>query len=157
MQSRLEVGEFRSSSWDIEVNADRRLGWIDLTDELRRAVKDSGVTEGCSVAFVSHTTCALLINELEDGALEDLERRLETLVPSDDYYAHDDLGRRTQNLQSEERRNGRAHVAQMILGATSQTIPVVGGEPALGRWQRLLLFELDEPKPRRCVFTTWGV
>jgi secondary thiamine-phosphate synthase enzyme len=128
-----------------------------LTDDLRRAIKDSGVTEGCAVGFVTHTTCALLINELEDGALEDLERRLELLVPTESYYAHDDLDRRTQNLLFEERKNGRAHVAQMLLGATSQTIPVVGGEPALGRWQRLLLFELDEPKDRKCVFTTWGV
>jgi secondary thiamine-phosphate synthase enzyme len=157
MRSRLEIGEFRSSSSEIVVRADRRHGWLDLTDDLRRAIKDSGVTEGCSVGFVAHTTCALLINELEDGALEDLERRLEILVPTEGYYAHDDLDRRTQNLVSEERQNGRAHAAQMILGATSQTIPVVAGEPALGRWQRLLLFELDEPKDRKCVFTTWGV
>jgi thiamine phosphate synthase YjbQ (UPF0047 family) len=45
----------------------------------------------------------------------------------------------------------------MILGATSQTIPVIGGEPALGKWQRLLLFELDEPKDRKCVFSVSGI
>lgn len=148
---------FRSSSSDIIVRAERRLGWVDLTEDLDRAIKDSGVTCGCSVSFSTHTTCALLINELEDGACHDLEKRLEALVPLDAYYAHDDLRRRTQNLQPEERVNGRAHVVQMLLGATSQTIPVIGGEAALGRWQRLLLLELDEPKDRKCVFSVWGI
>jgi secondary thiamine-phosphate synthase enzyme len=157
MQSDPTLGAFRSSSSEVVVRADGRLAWVDLTDDLKRAIKDSGVTNGCSVSFSTHTTCALIVNELEDGALEDLENRLEALVPSDHYYAHDDLVRRTQNLQAEERVNGRAHVVQMILGATSQTVPVVGGEPALGKWQRLLLFELDEPKDRRCVFSVWGV
>lgn len=147
---------FRSASSEVAVRAESRLGWVDLTDDLKRAIKDSGVTDGCSVSFCTHTTCALFINELEDGALEDLRQRLEALVPNDFYYAHDDPLLRTQNLQPEERANGRAHVVQMIMNATSQTIPVVGGEPALGKWQRLLLFELDEPKDRKCVFSVWG-
>ena len=130
---------------------------VDLTDELRRAVKDAGVTDGCAVAFCAHTTCALIINELEDGALADLRERLEALVPGDVYYAHDDLERRTQNLQEgHERRNGQAHVTQMLLGATSHAIPVQGGEPVLGRWQRLLLLELDEPKERTILFHVFG-
>jgi secondary thiamine-phosphate synthase enzyme len=129
---------------------------VDLTEDLVRAVKDSGVTEGCSVAFCAHTTCNLFINELEDGALADLQGRLDSLIPSRIYYAHDDLERRTQNLVPDERSNGRSHVIQMVLGGTSQTIPVSSGELVLGRWQRLLLLELDEPKDRTCVFQVWG-
>jgi secondary thiamine-phosphate synthase enzyme len=130
---------------------------VDVTDDLRRAIKDSGVTDGCVVAFCAHTTCALLINEWEDGALADLRFRLESLVPADVYYAHDDLERRTQNLQEgHERMNGQAHVSQMILGAASHAIPVLAGEPTLGQWQRLLLLELDEPKDRSIVFHVFG-
>jgi secondary thiamine-phosphate synthase enzyme len=147
---------FKSVTSEVVVRCPRRLSWIDLTEDLRRAIKDSGVTEGCSAAFLTHTTCSLIINEFEDGALEDFERRLEALVP-DGYYAHDDLDRRTMNLQPEERINGRAHVTAMMVGGTSQTIPVTGGEPVFGRWQRLLLLELDEPKDRKCVFNVWGV
>jgi thiamine phosphate synthase YjbQ (UPF0047 family) len=44
----------------------------------------------------------------------------------------------------------------MLLGGSSHAIPVTGGEPALGRWQRLLLLELDEPKERRVVFHVFG-
>jgi secondary thiamine-phosphate synthase enzyme len=147
----------KSTTLTIQVRPESRYSFLDLTDELRRAIKDSGVTEGCVVAFCAHTTCALLINEWEDGALQDLRARLQALVPSDVYYAHDDLERRTQNHQEgHERENGRAHVTQMILGATSLSIPVGGGEPMLGQWQRLLLLELDEPKERDIVFHVFG-
>ena len=148
----------RSSTTDVTLIVEARLGILDLTDDLRRAVKDSGVTEGCAVAFCAHTTAALLINELEDGALADFRRRIEHLVPGDVSYSHDDLERRTQNLQEgHERPNGRSHVAQMLVGGSSHAIPVSGGEPMLGRWQRLLLLELDEPKERRVVFHVFGL
>jgi len=147
----------KATTTTIRVQPRERLDVLDLTDELRRAIKDSGVTEGCAVAFCTHTTCALLINEWEDGALDDLRRRLDSLVPADVYYAHDDLERRTQNLQEgHERENGRSHVAQMIVGGSSHAIPVSGGEPLFGRWQRLLLLELDEPKDRDVVFHVFG-
>jgi secondary thiamine-phosphate synthase enzyme len=120
-------------------------------------VKDSGVTDGMAVAFCPHTTCALLINEWEDGAMADFRGRLEALVPDDTYYAHDDLELRTQNLaEPHERQNGHAHVKQMLLGATSHAIPVAAGEPMLGRWQRLLLVELDDPHDRQVVFHVFG-
>jgi thiamine phosphate synthase YjbQ (UPF0047 family) len=45
----------------------------------------------------------------------------------------------------------------MIVGGTSHAIPVAGGEPLLGRWQRLFLLELDEPKDRTIVFHAFGV
>ena len=147
----------KSTTLTIQVVPEGRHAFVDLTDELRRAIKDSGVTEGCAVAFCAHTTCSLLINEWEQGALEDFRRRLEALVPSDVYYAHDDLDRRTQNLQEgHERANGRSHVSQMLLGASSHAIPVASGEPLLGQWQRLLLVELDEPKERQVLFHVFG-
>ena len=147
----------RSETFSVEVRCDRRFGFVDLTDELRRAVKDSGITTGLSVAFCSHTTCALILNEWEDGVLEDLCSRLHVLVPDNVYYAHDDRARRTQNIQGEdEPANGQAHVIHMIVGGASHAIPVVDGEPTLGRWQRLFLLELDEPRQRRILFSLFG-
>ena len=147
----------KSATVTIQVRPESRHAAVDLSDDLRRAIKDSGVTQGCVVAFCAHTTCALLINEWEDGALEDFRRRLDALVPGDVYYAHDDLERRTQNLQEgHERANGRSHVTQMVLGATSHAIPVAQGEPMFGQWQRLILVELDEPKDREIVFHVFG-
>jgi secondary thiamine-phosphate synthase enzyme len=147
----------KASTTTIEVTAAERYAYLNLTDDLQRAIKDSGVTDGAAVAFCSHTTCALLINEWEDGALADFRARMESAVPEEIYYAHDDHDLRTQNLQeSHERQNGHAHVKAMLLSATSHAIPVSAGEPAFGRWQRLILFELDEPKERSVVFHVFG-
>jgi secondary thiamine-phosphate synthase enzyme len=147
----------KSATTTVEVAAPGRYTYLDLTEELERAIKDSGVTDGAVVAFCAHTTAALLINEWEDGALDDFRARMLRLVPEDVYYAHDDLTRRTQNLdESHERRNGHSHVKSMMLSATSHAIPVAAGAPMLGRWQRLILFEMDEPKERQVVFHVFG-
>ena len=146
-----------ASTSSITVTPDERFSYLDLTDDLRRAVKDAGITDGVAVAFCAHTTCALLINEWEDGALDDFRRHLTDLVPHDDaYFRHDDFEIRTQNLQPDERANGHAHVKAMLLSATSHAIPVIGGEPSFGTWQRLMLLELDEPKERTITFQVMG-
>jgi secondary thiamine-phosphate synthase enzyme len=146
----------KSRTIESVIVADRRGEFVDVTEELQRAIKDSAITEGCAVAYCRHTTCGLLINEWEEGALEDLGGHLERLIPADGYFKHDDLGVRTQNLQPGERANGRSHVVQMILGGTSHAIPVSSGEPLLGRWQRLIFVELDEPKERSLLFHVFG-
>jgi secondary thiamine-phosphate synthase enzyme len=147
----------KSTTTTIEVTPPGRYAYLDLTEDLARAVKDSGVTDGAVVVFCPHTTCTLLINEWEDGALEDFRERVTRLVPEEGYFAHDDLERRTQNLdETHERRNGHAHVTAMLLSASSHAIPLAGGEPMLGRWQRLILLELDEPKDRQVVFHVFG-
>lgn len=148
----------RSMTTTVEVSAAERYGYLDLTDDLRRAIKDAGVTDGAAIAFCEHTTAALLINEWEDGALADLRRHLTEQIPHDGvYYAHDDFDVRTQNMNEDERKNGHAHVKAMMLSATSHAIPVVAGEPAFGRWQRLIFLELDEPKERRITFHVFGL
>ena len=147
----------KSKTISMTVVPPERYAFVDLTEDLQRAVKDSGVTEGAAVVYCQHTTTALVINELEDGAARDLQLLVERLVPESVYYAHDDLEIRTQNLDEvEERKNGHSHAKAMLLSATSHSIPVTSGEPMLGRWQRLLLVELDEPKERSVVFHVFG-
>lgn len=135
-----------------------RLEVLDITEDLERAVKDSGVTEGCAVAFCTHTTATLVLGEFENGLLEDFRKRLVELAPPDAYYAHDDLTRRTQNIGDwYEPINGHSHIAHMIMGGASHTIPVGAGRPLLGRWQRLLLVELDENRHRELIFHVFGM
>lgn len=137
-----------SEGLDLTARAEGRWGFVDLTDDLNRVVKDAGVWEGACLAFCRHTTCALVINEWEDGALEDLRAHIERTIPPSAYYAHDDHSRRTQNLIPAERRNGAAHVAAMLMGGASLIVPIRRGALHLGRWQRVILVELDEPKER---------
>lgn len=147
----------KSTTTTVTVAAPERYAFLDLTEDLERAIKDAGITDGAAIAFCAHTTCALLINEWEDGALADFRRHLTDAVPDDGvYYEHDDFAIRTQNMHEDERKNGHAHVKAMLLSATSHAIPVVGGAPAFGTWQRLIFLELDEPKDRTVTFQVFG-
>src|SRR5687767_15257515 len=47
---------------DVVARADRRLGFVDLTEQLEDAVETAGIWEGACLAFCRHTTAALIIN-----------------------------------------------------------------------------------------------
>lgn len=140
----------------VTVVAPERLACVDLTDQARAFVAAEGISEGALLLFCAHTTCSILVNEWESGALEDIKLKLDQLFPIDAYYAHDDVSRRTQNLVPGERRNGHSHVTQMVLGQSSQLVPISEGKLMLGRWQRVFLIELDEPKERTVVLHAFG-
>ena len=67
----------------------------DITDDVRAAVRDSGVDNGIACVYSPHTTCCVRVNEFESGFLEDFATMLKRLVPSEGYYAHDDWDKRT--------------------------------------------------------------
>jgi secondary thiamine-phosphate synthase enzyme len=141
---------------ELAVRAITRFEPVDITADLERCVETSGLRNGLAHVFCKHTTCGVVINELEDGLAEDLRRTMETLVPYG-YFAHDDLTRRTQNLQGpDEPPNGAAHIRQLLFGATSQSIPVLDGALGIGRWQSVLFLELDDPRPRTLSITIMG-
>src|SRR5687768_3283991 len=83
---------------------------VDVTDDVAALVASWSVDAGAAQLFCPHTSCGLAITELEDGLHEDLEALLERLAPVDAAYAHDDLSRRHQNLEPDERRNGWSHL-----------------------------------------------
>ncbi|MDQ4065254.1 MAG: secondary thiamine-phosphate synthase enzyme YjbQ [Actinomycetota bacterium] len=139
----------------VVTSSDRRRV-VDITADVERIVSEVSVVDGLVCIFCRHTTCGVVINEHEDGLIEDLFRCATDLIP-DGYYAHDDLSRRTQNLQGpNEPANGPAHVRQLLFGATSQIVPVVDGRLALGRWQKVLFVEFDTPRPRELLVSLLG-
>ncbi|HYM39372.1 MAG TPA: secondary thiamine-phosphate synthase enzyme YjbQ [Thermoplasmata archaeon] len=111
----------------------------DITREVTAAVVKSRIRSGLACIFTPSSTSAILTNEFEPGLMEeDIPAALERLFPEELEYGH-------------EKRwgdgNGHSHVRATFLGP-SLTIPVVDGALALGRWQQVVLLELDN-KPRR--------
>ncbi|MDX1689715.1 MAG: secondary thiamine-phosphate synthase enzyme YjbQ [Acidimicrobiia bacterium] len=128
-----------------------------LTDIVREVVDRAGVRHGQVTIHSPHTTTSIILNESETGFLNDFRRLMDTVVPVDAYYEHDDHEIRTENLQEDEFINGHAHCRQLLTGSSSVTVPVVEGEVLLGTWQRVLFAELDQPRDRRVVFHVQGV
>ena len=138
---------------------ERRSQLIDVTEDVLDVVQRSEVRNGMALVYSPHTTCAVLINEPEDGFQRDFEEMLERLVPSDEsvYYRHDDLAVRTQGIEPDtgDYPNGHSHCRSGIL-PSSQTIPIVDGRLTLGRWQRVFFCELDRARPRKVFIQVLG-
>jgi secondary thiamine-phosphate synthase enzyme len=108
---------------------------VDITAEVAGAVAELGVADGAVLVHVPHTTAAVTINEGYDpdvaaDVVADLNRR----VPRDAGYAHAEG-------------NSDSHIKAILVGS-SQLVPVDGGTPALGRWQRIFFCEFDGPRSR---------
>jgi len=141
----------------LTVASSRPFELIDLTDLVAATVSASGLADGIAHVFCPHTSCGLVVTELEDGLHEDVERVLSELAPVDGPWAHDDMARRYQNLEPDERRNGWSHIRALLATSPSATAPILDGRLALGQWQRLFLVELDGPRPERSVLVqSWG-
>ena len=130
----------------------------DITEDVETAVRESGVVDGIACMYSPHTTACVRVNEFEAWFLQDFATLLRRLVPSDDYYAHDDWDRRTENICPEDMEvgNGHSHCMSMLLGSAGESIPVRDGGLALGAWQRVLFLELDRERDRRWIVQVVG-
>jgi secondary thiamine-phosphate synthase enzyme len=142
----------------ISVETERAFHVVDVTDEARALVADSGIEQGALVVYTPHTTCAIAINERETCFLEDFRIFMERLAPPDAYYRHDDFAIRTENLLDPDTEpvNGHAHIKAMLIGASSEHVPVIDGGLVLGTWQRIMFIELDQARPRRVLLQVQG-
>lgn len=120
----------RSHQATIEVRTQGR-GFSNVTEAIVRIVAESGVTTGLCTVFLRHTSASLVIQENADPAvLRDLERWISELAPEGRPWEHDDEG--PDDMP--------AH-ARSAITKTSETIPVTGGQLALGTWQGLYVWE----------------
>jgi secondary thiamine-phosphate synthase enzyme len=122
-------------------------GFTDLTDKVRRFVRDAGIETGLLTLFLPHTSASLLIQENADpDVLRDLADAFSGLAPRDADYRH----------TTEGPDDMPAHI-RAALTQTSLSIPVMKRAPALGTWQAIYLFEhRDAPHARELVLHVIG-
>lgn len=112
---------------------------IDLTPRVADIVARAGLAEGQATVYVPHATAAVVINENDDpNVCVDVLDLLDRLIPAG-RWRHDRIDG-----------NGAAHIQAAILGP-SETVPVAEGRLLLGRWQAIMLVELDGPKQRQVI------
>jgi secondary thiamine-phosphate synthase enzyme len=113
----------------------------DLTTDVERVVKKTGISEGMVVLFTPSSTSALTTIEFEGGALEDLRRALDEIAPADREYKH--------NLRWGDG-NGHAHLRAALLGP-SLCVPFTSGRLTLGTWQQILFIDFDVRSRQRNI------
>lgn len=124
----------------IDVSTTERVDIVNITTEIADVIP-AGVNDGLCTVFVPHTTAGIVVNENEERLFDDLQRRLDHLVPADEDYAHNTVDN-----------NVDAHLRAMLLGE-SVNVPVVDGGLALGQWQSVLFIECDGPRTRQVSIT----
>lgn len=114
----------------------------DLTDELRAFAHGRG--DGLLSVFVPHATAGVALMETGSGSETDLGALIDRVLPCDAGYRH----------SHGTRGHGRDHVLPAFV-SPSVTIPVLGGRPALGTWQSLVLVDSNTDNPLREVRLSW--
>ena len=119
----------------------------DLTGEVERIVKQSGLKEGLVNIFVVGSTAAVGTIEYEPGLQKDLPQQLDRLFPPSRDYGHE---------KTWQDGNGHSHL-QATLQGPSITVPFSAGKPILGTWQQIFHLECDiRPRERTVVVTVMG-
>lgn len=116
---------------------------IDITNKLNDIVGLSGVSSANASVYVIGSTASITSLEFEPGLVKDLPEVLETIVPLNKDYHHN---------QKWHDGNGAAHIRAAIIG-NSINIPVINGSLFLGTWQQVVLIDFDnKPRARTIVF-----
>ena len=119
----------------------------DITRQLAQLVVESGLHSGTVTVFCSSSTSGLTTVEFEPGAVADLKRMFEELVPSNRDYAHN---------ATWDDGNGHSHMRASLLGP-SLTIPFVRKTLTLGTWQQVIYVDFDiRPRHRELVVQMVG-
>ncbi len=115
--------------------------FVNITERVAEAVRESGVRDGVAYVFCKHTTVGVTIMEWEEGIIKDLIKVWEKVVPEDADYEHH------KRLVD---KNGAAHVKSVFVGV-DVSVPVQNGGLVLGTWQQIVLVDFDEKAREREV------
>ncbi len=125
----------------------QRRGLVNITQDVQRAIDDSGVAEGLVLVNAMHITASVFINDDEGGLHQDYERWLEKLAPHApvDQYLH--------NRTGED--NGDAHHKRQIMGR-EVVCAITEGRLDFGTWEQIFYFEFDGRRRKRVLVKIIG-
>ncbi len=128
---------------EIKFPSTKEFELIDITERVRKSVKDSGIKDGFVIIFSPHTTGGVRISESEKGLMGDYTKFFEKIVPKNLEYAHN-------KTNVDDRPNAHSHLQSMLVNS-SETILLRNGDLSLGTWQTIFFVELDGARPERKV------
>jgi secondary thiamine-phosphate synthase enzyme len=129
-------------------NLPERMGFVNITPEVQRIVRASGVREGLVLCNAMHITASVFINDDESGLHEDYKRWLEQLAPFDPSptrYQH--------NRTGED--NADAHLKRQVMGR-EVVVAITDGKLDFGPWEQIFYGEFDGRRPKRVLIKVIG-
>jgi secondary thiamine-phosphate synthase enzyme len=120
----------------LSVKTRQRTELVDITSDINRLIRKSGVAQGLCMLYVPHTTAAVTINESADPSVKsDILMVLNEIIPWEANYRH---------MEG----NSAAHIKTTLVGS-SELIAIENNQLALGTWQGVFFCEFDGPRSRK--------
>lgn len=123
----------------LKINTRNNFEIIDITSQINELID---IEEGIVSIFSKHSTSAIVVNENEQGLLNDFELMLSNIVTDKFSYQHD----RIDN-------NAKSHLKSFLL-SSSECLPIKNSKLDLGTWQSVFFIELDGPRHARTITLT---
>lgn len=135
-------------------NVPGRVGFVNITVEVEKCVKESGIKEGLVLVNSMHITSSVFINDDESGLHDDYKKWLEVLAP------HEPVSKYRHNLTGED--NADAHLKRQVMGREvgvpmrSMGRAITGGRLDFGTWERIFYGEFDGRRKKRALVKIIG-
>ena len=132
----------------LTLNTPHRMDFVNITQEVAEAVRESGVQEGLVLVNAMHITASVFINDDEPGLHRDYKEWLEKLAPFDPSPT-----RYNHNRTGED--NGDAHHKRQIMGR-EVVVALTEGRLDFGPWEQIFYGEFDGRRPKRILIKIIG-
>ena len=130
---------------ELVFNTSKRYELINITGDVEKAVRESGIEEGFCLVNAMHITASVFINDNEPGLHKDYLEWLEKLAPYSRHGYHHNVGED----------NGDAHLKRQIMGR-EVVIAVTGGKLDFGPWEAVFYGEFDGQRRKRVLVKIIG-
>jgi secondary thiamine-phosphate synthase enzyme len=128
-------------------NTKKRIDFINITQEVRKVIKESQIREGLCLVNAMHISASIFINDNESGLHYDFENWLEKLAPHDPikHYRHNDTGED----------NADAHLKRQIMGR-EVVVAITNGNLDFGPWEQIFYGEFDGQRSKKILIKVIG-
>jgi secondary thiamine-phosphate synthase enzyme len=128
-------------------NTKNRIDFINITQEVRKVIKESQIKEGLCLVNAMHISASIFINDNESGLHYDFENWLEKLAPHDpiEHYRHNDTGED----------NADAHLKRQIMGR-EVVVAITNGNLDFGPWEQIFYGEFDGQRSKKILIKVIG-
>lgn len=136
----------KSYKKELRINMPVRRGYLNITPEVAKCVKESGVKEGLVLVNAMNITASVFINDDEPGLHADFEKWLEKLAPEKPHsqYAHNGY-----------EDNADAHLKRQIMGR-EVVVAITDGKLDFGTWEQIFYGEYDGRREKRVLIKIIG-
>jgi secondary thiamine-phosphate synthase enzyme len=132
---------------ELTFNIPTRRAFVNITPQVKEALKESGIKEGLCLVNPMHITASVFINDDESGLHQDYEAWLEGLAPHEpvSHYRHNDTGED----------NADAHLKRQVMGR-EVVVAITNGRLDFGPWEQIYYGEFDGRRPKRVLIKIIG-